>query len=260
MDKKGIKKILIIMVAFLINLIFVYILYGIVSYELKFDIPFKNMIESYMEKKYGDHNFKVVFYYKDYHHTEFSQVFDFSDKYLDGYFVYVRSDVVPEFTVLIKGTKLEEMTVLESFVKDYYSVKAGINIHDINNALAQMKYWNQVEDKTLGGKIAKEKCEKLKKYLFEKYKSIKDIEIKNTIAYMGIEIPKDLGRIPKLDELEEFTEIQYFSIKIDNEEGKYRIDMEELKDNINKYFNNKKNVTIKKYSNEGFMIYLENKN
>lgn len=260
MDKKGIKKILIIMVAFLINLIFVYIVYGIVSYELKFDIPFKNMIESYMEKKYGDHNFKVVFYYKDYRHTEFSQVFDFSDKYLEGYFVYMRSDVVPEFNIIIKGTELEEMTVLESFVKDYYSVKAGINIHDINNALARMKYWDQVEDKTLGGKIAKEKCEKLKKYLFDKYESIKDIELKNNISYMGIEIPTNLGRIPTLDELEDFTEIQNFDIIIDNEEGKDRIDIDELKDNINKYFNNTKNVTIETYDNKRFYINLENKN
>ena len=249
------KKLLIILVIILTNAIFLYTSYRIISYELKFDIPFKNKIESYMEKKYGDHKFKVVFYHRDYHHTEFSQVFDYSDKYLAGYFVYMRSDVIPQFSVIIKGKELEEMTIAESFVKEYYCMKAGINIYDINNILDQMDYWNKVEEKLLKGKKAKEKCEKLKKYLFDKYDSIKDIK-----TYMGIEIPKDLGHIPSLDELEELTEIQNFTIEIDNEKDKNRIDTEELKDSINKYFNNTKNVTIKTNDNKKFFIDLKSKN
>ena len=77
---------------------------------------------------------------------------------------------------------------------------------------------------------------------------------------MGIEIPKDLGHIPSLDELEELTEIQNFTIEIDNEKDKNRIDTEELKDSINKYFNNTKNVTIKTNDNKKFFIDLKSKN
>lgn len=241
----------------------IYALYEKFSPQIEFDRQFRNMIEVYMEKKYGDQNFKVISYQKNYHHTEMSQMFDFSDKYHVGYIVRVTSDVLPDYTlVFVNGTELEKMTMSDMFLKDYYAVKDGIDISD-GAGKDVFDNWDKLEEEVLKGEVVKNKCEIFKKNLCNKFAPIYEITIRNNTWDMSIDIPENLGHIPTKDELGEFSEIKSIKIRTNIIESKQGIFMEELKEYINEYFNNIKNVNIRPYNNGvyiDFYIDLKSKN
>lgn len=77
-----------------------------------------NYVENYLNKNYGEHEFKVNTVDYDIH-TKWESWFDFSD--IRGYNVYCKSDIVKEFYIHISGlTPSEYEITTDSFLKDYY--------------------------------------------------------------------------------------------------------------------------------------------
>ncbi len=77
-----------------------------------------NYVENYLNKNYGEHEFKVNTVDYDIY-TKWESWLDFSD--IRGYNVYCKSDIVKEFYIHISGlTPSEYKITTDSFLKNYY--------------------------------------------------------------------------------------------------------------------------------------------
>ena len=216
-----------------------------------FDKPFREMIIGYMEDKYGAHNFKVKRYNKDY---EYSGFLDFSSRKLVGYYVTVTSDVVPETTIFVDGTELDEMKIRDNFMWDYYSIQDGLDPSSDDYIFDNYRNWTKIEKEAVKDEIAKKKCEELKQYIYSMSADIKEVDLKNDDIDMQVVIPRDLGYIPTRDKLNQFVEVRHLTVEANLSEDKKEEFISELKDYLNEYYHSEKKIDTSFYYNESNSI------
>ena len=168
-----------------------------------------NYVENYLNKKYGNHNFKITEVDYDIH-MKMENWFNYSD--IRGYDIYCKSDTVKEFYVHISGLTPSEYIITDSLLDDYY----------FPNEESQEQY---------------EKMKTLKQTGFiESFKNgfESNAVIDELISLEGPIIPDDLGKIPTIEELK--NDIKYYEINKFEYNVTYTIEnIEEYKEKLTDY-------------------------
>ena len=146
------------------------------------------IVEEYLTKKYGDHNFKVTDIDYEY---DMRYVFDYSTK--DGYLVGYKSDVVNS-AVSVYGIYPNIENISDWFLEDYYFGEKGVS----------QKF---VEMRDLAPE------EEIRNVILNKLKNEFDanaltVESLNT----NFELPDDFGRIPTIDEIKTSVDLYRVSV------------------------------------------------
>ena len=228
------KKVLkIIIIIILITLLIVgYMFYKIfsgpsVSVKEKRDV--KKYVEDYLNKKYGEHEYKVTDVRYEY---DMATLFDYSNP--TGYWVDFKSDIVSDTWIIINGLNPNDYTVKNDyFIEDYYFPDQ--DGYDVYNIKENMKPKEELENMYFDA--LKEEFEP------DIYEISCDI--------MTMDIPDDYGRIPTLEELE--TDINLYKVLDFNYKVSNSIkDTDEYSKRLKSYIKNKYNV------NSDVYFYLEN--
>ena len=138
------KKVLkIIIIIILITLLIVgYMFYKIfsgpsVSVKEKRDV--KKYVEDYLNKKYGEHEYKVTDVRYEY---DMATLFDYSNP--TGYWVDFKSDIVSDTWIIINGLNPNDYTVKNDyFIEDYYFPDQ--DGYDVYNIKENMKPKEELE-------------------------------------------------------------------------------------------------------------------
>ena len=174
------------------------------------------IVEEYLTKKYGDHNFKVT--YIDYNY-DMRYVFDYSTK--DGYLVGYKSDVVNS-AVSVSGIYPNITGISDWFLEDYY----------FGEEEASQKF---VEIQNLAP------TEEIRSAILNKLKNEFDINAQ-TVESLNpkFEVPDDFGRIPTIDEIKTSVDLyrvssfSYTTAFKPNEQDNYEMRLKEyLKNSFN---------------------------
>lgn len=190
--KKVLKKITIIIIIIIIIILLVgYVGYRILSgpnVSIKEKIEIKNYVENYLTRKYGEHKFKVT---KISYEYDMDYIFDYHNP--TGYWVYFKSDVVPNSWIVINGLNPNVYKVSgDYFIESYYFPEQdGYNVYEIKKNMNPKK---ELETFFLN-KLRKE---------FDS--NAYEVDCRTIL----LNIPDDYGKIPTLEELK--TNINLYKV------------------------------------------------
>ena len=204
-----------VLVLLLVLFLFIFrIFYGpFVGFSEKRNVS--NIVENYLTKKYGNHNFKVTDVDYDY---DMETLFDYSTKV--GYLVSYKGAGV-DSAVSVNGIYPNISRISDWFLEEYY-----FGAYDSSNMFEKM---NNLEPK-----------EKIESIVFNKIKNEFDQNIQKANAYNPVlDIPNDFGRIPTIEEIQNninfyfLSELNYSTTINPNEEDSYEMKLNEY---VNQYF------------------------
>ncbi len=231
------KKIIKMIIKIILIIIFVLLLVGYCAYKyfsgpsvnIKEKKEIKNYVENYLTKKYGEHKYKVTHIEYEY---DMETLFDYSNP--TGYWVDFKSDIVSDSWVIIKGLYPEDYEVDSDYlIQSYYFYdKEGYDTYQIMKDMEPKK-----EIETI----------LLKEIQTEFEPKLYDIKC-NTII---LNIPKDYGKVPTLEELKTNTDL-YKVTSFDYNVSSPIENPDEYKEKLKKYISNKYNRDSNIY------IHLEN--
>ena len=181
----------------------------------------KQYVLNYMNKKYGDGNFKVVNIKNTYHSNTISE---WPHKY--GFWVKIKSDYIPKkVTIKLKGTNKIET---DSFIDDYIDTYYADEMKNIPIDLDGTMYSDWEEYPSMYSKeriyylnfkkyLNEKKIDKVQNDFYEKFNVIMEIKCDYILR---IEVPEDLGHLPSKEELVDFCKLETDNINIKINENK----------------------------------------
>ena len=216
--KKGLKIIIIILIIIILIGYGGYRILSGPSVSIKDKIEIKNYAENYLTKKYGEHKFKVTGIRYEY---DMTTLFDYSNP--TGYWVDFKSDIVSDSWIIINGLNSDDYTVdSDYFIQDYYFPK-----QDGYNTYKTMD--NMKQKKELETNLLNELRDEFEPDVYE-------VECETIL----LDIPKDYGKIPTLEELKTNTnlyKVTQFDYKVSNTIE----DTNEYEERLKLYITNKYN-------------------
>ena len=212
------NKIVIIVLVILVLLSFGVrrIIYG-PSVSLKEKAEVKNYVQSYLTKKYGKHNYKITGISYDYHRTDMSQMFDYSNPI--GYWVYFKSDTVPSSWIVIKGVEPEEYIVDSDYYVESYHFRGNDDAYELMESMEpkkeiENKYLNELQNE-FDSNVCEVRCD-----------------------YIMLEIPEDYGKVPTIEELKTNIDL-YKTLGFDFKVSNIIQNETEFEQNLKTYIANK---------------------
>lgn len=199
------------------------------SVNIKEKIEIKKYVENYLTKKYGEHKYKVTGIRYEY---DMTTLFDYSNP--TGYWVYFKSDIVPDSWITINGLNPDDYEVdSDYFIQSYYFPEQdGYNTY-----------------KTMDNMKPKKELEKiLLNELRDKFEpDAYEVECETIL----LNIPEDYGKIPTLEELKTNTNL-YIVTQFDYKVSNTIEDTNEYSERLKTYIANKYN------SDSNIYFHLDN--